>query len=57
MSQPEIPKFKYTRAMLTWDEIHDIERANKGNADVKKLIRHIRFVAHLSKKRDENADE
>lgn len=40
-------KVKPTRATLAWNEIHEIERAYAGNQDVKRLIRHIRFIEHL----------
>lgn len=40
-------KVRPERVQLTWDEIREIERNNKGNKDVRRLIRHIRFKAHL----------
>lgn len=41
-----------TRSRLTWDEIRKIESSWSSDAgpareDIKKLVRHIRFVEHL----------
>ena len=45
-------KSKPTRSRLTWDEIREIEKSWSSDAgparqDIKKLIRHIRFIEHL----------
>jgi hypothetical protein len=46
-------KVKPGRARLTWLEIIALEVKYKGNADVKKLIKHIRFIEHLLGKNPE----
>ena len=46
-------KSKPTRSRLTWDEIREIEKSwssdkdGPAGRDIKKLIRHIRFIEHL----------
>lgn len=47
-------KVKPTRTILTWEEIHAIQKSwesykgGPGYADVRKLVRHIKFIEHLN---------
>ena len=46
-------KVKPTRALLSWDEIRAIESSWKtdirpGSEDVRKLVKHLRFVEHMN---------
>lgn len=47
-------KVKPTRTLLTWDEIHAIQKSwesdkdGPGYTDVRKLVRHIKFIEHMN---------